>query len=137
MLYFYEYNSPRADKIIIRELSGLVTEQQYFKDGMLVDKDTFTWRVNNKRLEAVFGNQGGVVIVPPTIGSEYCLRCIATDAFKEVTPTLVVVLTQDRVTLESGAFNYVNKAKVFSWLKRSEIPDNVEPLGRILEDVQS
>lgn len=137
MLYLYKYDSPRTDKILIRELGGLVTEQQYYKDGILVDKETFAWKVFNKRLEGCYGNKGGIIIVPPTLGPDYDIQCIATDAFINVEPSLVVVMPQGRVSLEKNAFRGVGEAKVHSWLKRSEIPYNVKALGRIVEDVRS
>ena len=135
MLYYYGSDVPNADRILIRELGGLVTEQQYYKDNILVNKETFTWKVINKRLEHCYGPNGGVVVVPPTLGSEYEVSCIATDAFTDVAPTTVVVMPEGRVTLETGCFNQVGTAKVYSTIKRSQIANNVKAFGRIIEDV--
>lgn len=135
MLYYYGSDVPNADRILIRELGGLVTEQQYYKDNILVNKETFTWEVINKRLEHCYGPNGGVVVVPPTLGSEYEVSCIATDAFTDVAPTTVVVMPEGRVTLETGCFNQVGIAKVYSTIKRSQIANNVKAFGRIIEDV--
>lgn len=135
MLYICDCDSNKADKIIIRVLGDVVTEQQYLVGGNVVERETYTWEVDNKILRKCYGPKGSTLIVPPTVGADYDLKSIDTNAFSEVQPSQVVVLGINRLTLRPGAFNFVNSAKVYSCLKRSEIPDNVQALGRILEDV--
>lgn len=137
MLYLYNCEASENEKIMVRVLGSLVTEQQYLSNGVMLQKETYTWDIVNGRINKCYGPTGSTIVVPPEIGKRFDIKCIATRAFADIQPKLVVLLGTGRVTLEPEAFAEVGLVKAHSWLKRSELSDNIRTLGRVLEDVRS
>lgn len=137
MLYLYDYKTEDVDKILVRVLGGFITEQQFIKDDIVVKKVSYGWEIMDGRLSKCHGPEGGVIIVPPCLGSSNSVQCVGINAFSEVKPDKVILLNTGRVTLEKDSLVDVKEVIAHSYLKRSEIPANCKPLGRVLEDVRS
>lgn len=137
MVYQYKPDDDKYDIIIVRELAGNVTEQLYLKNDIIVKKELVVWSCRRGYLEECSAVTKDIIIVPPIINRTEQIHAVKENAFARISPDAVIFLSTERVTFEKGSLNNVKKAIIMSWVKRSQITDNMVIRGRVLEDVYS
>lgn len=137
MLYVYKVNSDEYDEIVVMCYKGYITQQLYNRNGKTVKKGVISWQYDNHRIEGLKTSVKDIIIVPEKFEEGCEIRCIKENTFADIHPKEVIFLSQDRVTFEPNSLKCVDRAKVFCWIKSSQITDNMVCLGRILNDIKS